>query len=337
MKRVNNKELKKSLHKNFITLAISVLFLIFTISCFLITNYLNEKDKDNSIYLNEVIMDMANKPNVKSYLDVYALEILVAKSNTAKDLSIYIASDDKLYYLVAIDSKTHDKIKNSDLNQKPYRLYGTTVTTDQEIKRIIEEAYNLNVENEKDKLTDDNFADMYGGVYLDATITNETGDTLLIFAGITGFLSILTLIAFITNTLSTKKVLKNLTDEDLQKIEKEIDDESTIKYPKYHLMLTKNYIINTSNKLRITKYSDLIWIYEHKLKQKGITTNKSLAAMTTTGKTIYLVELSGSKKMDNILNEISTKIINTNKNILVGYTKENIEESKNILKNLNSK
>ena len=59
--------------------------------------------------------------------------------------------------------------------------------------------------------------------------------------------------------------------------------------------------------------------------------------MTTTGKTIYLVELSGSKKMDNILNEISTKIINTNKNILVGYTKENIEESKNILKNLNSK
>ena len=59
--------------------------------------------------------------------------------------------------------------------------------------------------------------------------------------------------------------------------------------------------------------------------------------MTTTGKTIHLVELSGSKKMDNILNEISTKIINTNKNILVGYTKENIEESKNILKNLNSK
>ena len=50
-------------------------------------------------------------------------------------------------------------------------------------------------------------------------------------------------------------------------------------------------------KLLIVEYKDIVWIYEHRLKQHGITTTKSLMAMLKDGKTKALLQVDGITKI----------------------------------------
>jgi len=141
------------------------------------------------------------------------------------------------------------------------------------------------------------------------------------------------IIVFITKKIQTENTLKKLSDEELEKIEKELDDKETFHYERAHLILTKNYIISLTGKMLITNYKDLVWIYEYRLKQYGITTNKSLMAMLKNGKVKALLQVDGvTKKSTSVIEEVVETIVSKNSKILVGYTNENRRLAKEIVK-----
>lgn len=62
-------------------------------------------------------------------------------------------------------------------------------------------------------------------------------------------------------------------------------------------------------------------------------TTKSLMAMLKDGKTKALLQVDGiTKKSTSIINEVAETIASKNEKILIGYTKENREKSKEIVK-----
>ena len=134
--------------------------------------------------------------------------------------------------------------------------------------------------------------------------------------------------------VKNKKALAILTEKELQKLEKEINDKNTKYYETLHLILTKNYIISFNKTLKIINQNSLIWIYEYKTKQYGITTSKQIFVMDNIGKKYSIVTTDGlSRKTDSILKEIITIISNKNEKILIGYNKRNENEINEILKN----
>ena len=163
---------KKKKNYNYLYLIIGLIFLIFSGVLFYSSTYLKKQDKDQSIYLNNLIDD-GNRANMNTYLDIYAIELFVAKSNVNDDLRIYIVSDDKYYYLAAFNEEIYNKIKDSDLNNKPYRIYGKSVSIDNSLKNIIINAYNTDSYPDND-ITEEDFLGIYGGIYIDTTYVNNT-------------------------------------------------------------------------------------------------------------------------------------------------------------------
>ena len=133
--------------------------------------------------------------------------------------------------------------------------------------------------------------------------------------------------------MQINSAIKKLSDSELEKIEKELDDKETFHYEKAHLILTKNYIISLVGKPLFINYKDVVWIYEYRLKQYGITTNKSLMAMTIDGKIKALLQVDGvTKKSKSIIEEVVETIYAKNDKILVGYTSDNRKKANEIVK-----
>jgi len=156
---------------------------------------------------------------------------------------------------------------------------------------------------------------------------------LAIVAMLAGLFSFSFILVFIIKKIQTESALKKLSDEDLEKIEKELEDKETFHYERAHLILTKNYIISLVGKMLIVNYKDLVWIYEYRLRQYGITTNKSLMAMLKNGKVKALLQVDGvTKKSTSVIEEVVETIIKRNPKLLVGYTNENRKLAKEIVK-----
>ena len=180
----------------------------------------------------------------------------------------------------------------------------------------------------------DDFNNYFGEVYLNNTSLNTANSYFYIISTITFLISLIFLILFILKKLKTTKTLKLLTDDELEKLEREIADDKTIHYEKYHLILTDHYIISFNHGFNLLKIADLIWIYENRIKQYGITTAKNLYVMNKEGKTSNIISTDGiSKKANQALKDIITKISDKNPKILIGFSKKNQEEINEILKN----
>lgn len=335
MKRVKNELLKKEFKKINQNLIVGIISFILAIICTIAFIYEDGREPKDTKYLNDVIEKENNAADVASNLKISKVYSKVAVNNSKPDYGLYVVGDNKYYYLVFMENKLYaELLNNSNLEKEPYTIYGKTKKTDASAKQYTVEWYNQNVKKD-DQIKSSEFESYFGGVYLDSSETIES--PLLVVLAIVDMLASLFafafILVFIIRKIQTESTLKKISDEELEKLEKELDDKDTFHYERAHLILTKNHIISLTGKMLVTTYKDLVWIYEYRLRQYGITTNKSLMAMLKNGKVKALLQVDGvTKKSTSIINEVVETIISKNPKLLVGYTKENRTQAKEIVK-----
>ncbi len=333
MKKIKNNTLKKELKKfnNYLYIfliffALSILFIAFGI-------YENGKNKENYIYLNDVIENKNNEENANAYLEITQPPYSIAKYENDEENAFYIVFDGRYFYIAYLNNNLYEKLNVEGLEENSLTIYGTTKSTPQNVKEIALEVYNEGVE-EDNKIEMDEFNNYFGEVYLTNVSLKNTNIAFFIISIIPFIISLIFLSLFIINKIKTKKELNRLNEKEFKKLEKEIDEEKNIHYQKYHLILTENYIICLNHNLKILKYKDLIWIYENRIKEYGITTARKVFVMNNKGKTINILTTDGQEKRnENIPKEVIATISDKNDKILVGMNKKNEEQIHEILKN----
>lgn len=335
MKRVKSELLKKEFKKINQNLVIGLISIVLTIICGVAIIYEDGREPKDSTYLNDVITKQNSAVDITSNLKISKVYSKVAVNNSKPDYGLYVVGDEKYLYLVYITNELYaDLLNNKNLEKEPYTVYGKTVKTDTSAQKYTVEWYNQNVDKE-DQIKLSEFNNYFGGVYLDtsAYIDSPLMIVLAIVAMLAGLFSFSFILVFIIKKIQTESALKKLSDEDLEKIEKELEDKETFHYERAHLILTKNYIISLVGKMLIVNYKDLVWIYEYRLRQYGITTNKSLMAMLKNGKVKALLQVDGvTKKSTSVIEEVVETIYKRNPKLLVGYTNENRKLAKEIVK-----
>ena len=329
---MKNNKLKKEINKLNHYLYICIILIALGALFIAIGIFDNRQNNKNYIYLNDIIENKNNEENAYAYLEVAQAPYSIAKYENDEDNAFYIVFDGRYFYIAYLNNEVYKKLNVEGLEENPLIIYGTTTSTPAELRKIALEAYNEGIE-EEDQITMDNFNSYFGEVYLNNVSLKKLNSTFFIISIIPFILSLIFLILFITKKLKTRKTLNKLTENEKEKLESEINDERTKHYEKYHLILTPNYILSFNQGLIILKYNELIWIYEYRLKQYGITTAKNIYVMDNTGKRYNILTVDGINKLANqILKEVITEVSNKNEKILIGFNKKNEEEIKEILK-----
>lgn len=106
----------------------------------------------------------------------------------------------------------------------------------------------------------------------------------------------------------------------METVKSELQQNTTLKFENERIYLTTNYIVSVVNGLlRITKYQDLVWLYNKVAKQNSVTVNIFLVGATKEKKEFFIA----NSLNEDILNNIIYLIKERNQNILIGYTPEN--------------
>lgn len=331
MKKENNilktetKRQNNYLYIFFIFLALGLLFIALGI-------YENRKLINSYSYLNNVIVDKNNEEGVNAYLDITYVPYSFAKYDDDDNYAFYIAYDDTYYYIVYLSDSLYNELSEIE-NFDTITLYGSTITIPDNVKEIAIEVYNERVD-EDDQISLSEFNRYFGGVYLDNVSLNKQNYAFYIISIIPFLISLTFLGVFIKQKYQFQKTLTILKDKDREKLLKEINNKNSLYYDKYHLILTKNFIVSLAKQLIIIQYKDIIWIYEERIKKYGITISKNIKVMTKDGdKKIILTTDNLDKKATSTIKEIITNISSKNDLVLVGKNKNNEETVKEILKN----
>lgn len=333
MKKINNNTLKKELKTINNNLFIFMIFIALSALFMALGIYENRASSHNYAYLNDIIENKNNEEKEQAYLEIKERPYSIAKYENEENHAFYIVFDGRYFYITYLSDDLYEKLNVEGLDENPITIYGTTEKIPENVKEIALEVYNEGLD-EENQITMDDFGSYFGEVFLTNTSLKNTNYIFYIISAILLLVSLFFLSLFIINKLKVQKTLKNISESQLKKIEKEIDDDKTLHYPKYHLILTNNYIIKTNHHLTILKYQDLIWVYEQKTKEYGITTSRKVFVVDKHGKNYNILSTDGlTTKNENIPKDIITTISSKNENILVGMTKKNEEKINEILKN----
>ena len=239
-------------------------------------------------------------------------------------------------YVAYMPTSTFNSLNREDITENPGKIEGMTKPATREIKEFAVEAYNDAIEDENYKITVADYDNYFGSVYLDASedalsdvgSLQMTGCMICLIIGLASLL--IGIIKKVHFNISVKKM-----DEDLiEKLDNEMNDADAFYYEKTHLYLTKNYIINFQGRFKVIEYRDVIWMYAMNYRTNGIKTSQSINIMDVKGKVTSIATINiVTKEKKEIYDEIWNTIASKNKNILLGYTKENAETAKTMKEN----
>lgn len=296
-----------------------------------ITNKNKYNNEEVHVY-NDLIAEDKDKEEMLVELEIAEIPYLFAtKEENSTKQKFYFAIDKYNYwYIVRLTDKTYEKLEeqyNADKENFKYTLKGYIYNDPSELKRLAISAYNENLSEEAEKLTYTNFKDYLGSTYLDETET-PFDDTASTFIGVgigVAIISFIFLIIYISKATKIKSTLKKYDIEDLKD---ELSNCDMNEYKKQSVYLTNKYLISTLNGLDVFEYKDILWIYNEKRKQNGISLGVWLMVCTADKKRIQVA----SAQKDDILIEIMTKIKEKNQDILVGFTGDNNKQYKELTK-----
>lgn len=330
----NNMEIEKIFKPKKVLLIIGLVILAIAIGLIVagcITNK-NKYDKEEAQVYNDLIA--ANKDKEEMFVELEITEIpylFATKEEKSSKQKFYFAIDEHNYwYIVRLTDKTYEKLEeqyNADKENFKYTLKGYIYDDPSELKRLAISAYNENLEESAEKLTTTNFKDYLGSTYLDETKTPfDSTATTFIGVGIgAAIISAIFLIIYISQATKVKSTLKKYDIEDLKDALNNCDMNE---YKKQSIYLTNKYLISTLNGLDVFEYKDILWIYNEKRKQNGVSLGVWLIVCTADRKRIQV----GRAQKDDILIEIMTKIKEKNQDILVGFTGDNNKQYKELTK-----
>lgn len=317
----NNKKIENLLTPKKTFLIIAILLFIVSFILFGIVIYIEkcEKPKEEFDY-GTLVSTNSDKENkyVKTTIKYISLFAEI------KDYGIkyyYIQDINNHVMIATINDATYKKIQETYLqNQEKftYNLKGY-------IFNIPDDVIDLAINNISESfdiqdiiITKDNYQKYFGSTYLneDATPYTKLNGVFIGVGIILDSISIIFLILYISSMI---KVIKYKKRYNLEEVKSELLQSTTLKFEKEKIYLTSNYIVSCVNGLlRITKYEDLICMYNKILKQYSITLNIFLVAVTKEKKKFYIA----NSLDEDILNEIILFIKDKNKNILIELPQE---------------
>ncbi len=330
----NNMEVEKIFKnkKNILIIGLVILAIaIGLIVAGVITNK-NKYDNEEVHVYNDLIAAKKDKEEMLVELEITEIPYLFAtKEEKSTKQNFYFAIDKNNYwYIVRLTEDTYKKIEeqyNADKENFKYTLKGYIYDDPSELKRLAISAYNENLSETAEKLTTTNFRDYLGITYLDETKTPfDSTATTFIGIGIgTGVISLIFFIIYFSKAAKIKSALKKYNIEDLKD---ELNNCDMSQYAKQTIYLTNKYLISTLNGLDVFEYKDIVWVYNEKRKQNGVSLGVWLIVCTMDRKRIQVARA----QKDDILIEIMTKIKEKNQDILVGFTGDNNKQYKEITK-----
>ena len=181
--------------------------------------------------------------------------------------------------------------------------------------------------------TIDELKSVVGENYLDTTWDNkEEGVFALFLFGVFSLSGLILIIVYVVRNKKAKKILDEYGKE-LEKIEEDVNSGKGIHNKECGVYLTDRYLLSYANGLRLIELMNIVWIYPFITKQNGITTSKSIYVVTNNGKSnVIAVVNTWGKKNKASYEELYQDIINKVPNVLVGYSKENMEKAKEMYK-----
>ena len=123
-----------------------------------------------------------------------------------------------------------------------------------------------------------------------------------------------------------------------KELEKQLEDNVEETFFNDKLIVTKDFLVDTTGETFVAvKFSDIKWIYTHRLKYYGVVSiSNNIIILLNDGKTQFqCLDTKGkiSDEFEKAFDKICDKLPNDS---LKGYTQENIIEFKEFKKNLKS-
>lgn len=326
MNKFTNVNIKKEYKKKIRGIIISVVLILIGIVCKYLSDIevknINKNRKDLDSIITSDVKDKANK---LAYLDVKAKPFLLAVSKSTKN-KYYIMSDGEFLYIAYMSPEDYKKLNVDSITEKSIRVEGMTKYTSKEIQKFAIDAYNEGLEEDK-KITSSDFNSYFGSVYLDMTkkASDEITLPLILFIATLGVGNIMLIVTLISLFVFAKSINK-LDGMKINELDNEMNDSTAFYYSKVRLYLTKNYIINFNGSFRAIKYTDILWMYPYEVRRNGVKVSQSIKILVNDAKTYIIATIDVyTKKSKAVYDEIWDTIVSKNKDMLLGYTSENIK------------
>lgn len=292
------------------------LFLIFLLLTIYLINYSYKninKDTSNIESLETVLTD--DEYNTSAYLDVSAVPILIASVNN-QNTGYYLVNSDKYMYIAYMNDEQFNKLK-SDLNNGTTRIYGVTALPSDDFKKILVNDINTSYSY---SYTVDDYDTLVGQYELDMIHYDSYNYYYFIYPVLTTLISLFFLFLYNNHKKIVHSTIDNISEKEWISINKEFIESSLKSGNTY---LTDNYILRLGINFSINKLSDVILIYQ---RNGGLNWESDKELLIYTKQSKYVIRsLKGTDKEIELL---AQKIIKHNKDVLIGYTDENIKELK---------
>jgi len=241
----------------------------------------------------------------------------------------YFLYDKEYSYVGYLSTSEADRLSKIDYEKEKVTLKGKT-------KKIPTDIKNIGIQAQKkwygaDAFKDGSFEDYFGAIYIDTVTPLRNAGFQYLFLFIFLIIALCFGLIYYFNQKRTKKAINKFTQNELDDICNEVESDTTLAMSKESMYFTDKYIVNVSSGLDIIKYSDIVWVYPYELRQRGITTAKSIIIYTNDKVRHTLANFNAiSKKGKKVFNEIFELVASKNTQAVVGYTKENRKQMKDL-------
>lgn len=316
------------------------LFLMVAIGSLITSIYLGSRDLPEPQPLNNAIFDDIN--NQWSYIDVEIMSdyFAVYEEDEVEKHRYYFVWDNEYLYIALLETSNitneladifeYSFTEEDIVAPKAVRITGMSEEISSDLQAIAIEQ--LNEWYGKDYVTDDTFDEVVGDYLINV---KETPNTISEIPLVISFASVILFITFlfivIVSKMQTNGLLKQISLDNLEMIEREIATGQATNMDNIAIYLTKYYVVDLTTHFQAYTYSDIRWLYLYRIKQYGITTSVAIKVGLSNGKIKTIGQTSRAYEQN--ITELMLEIANRCPEVLVDYTKENKKSFKEIKKN----
>lgn len=326
MRDENEKKLLQIFRKNKILKNCSIVFALIAIFCIALGAIISRRDLPEGMNLNQV-----SKVNQYVECPVYAMTDYFADYTVDGSVTdrYYLASDGYNLYILNLSLTQYNDIvakMEDENNTEGIVVYGMSEKIPNELRGIAIDTYNEMYET--DEINEDNFEEYFINYVINCKEhPNDSAELLYVVGYTCAAMVVMFGIIYLVLYLKTKRNIKKYGQKyDLGELIVQLSDPTIIEYPKTKTIFTRDYLINYSDSLVIIKYDDIVWVYPFDYRVNGIKSVTKIAVVTKE-KTKYMIceTPAAGKENKRQYSECMKEIVNRRPDILIGYTKENID------------
>ena len=333
---MNIKELKKNsklsqgLKLNLRCLMAGLILLAISIILFSCSYIISSKDLGEAKDFTDLVANDQIKEGSYASVTVTEEPIVFAEyDDKVTSDKYYFVFNGEFVHIGYLDYKTYtDLTTQASLVNSP-KIKGIAKVLPEDVLELAVESYNeilgMNL------ITKDNFSEYFSMYYLDVVSPTYDNGIQIVGGVIFALLSIVLLIIYFTRQGTTKKGIRSRSESEWKNIFSELEKDDTKFYKKLNLYLTENYIVDLSNGLRVVEYKDIVWMYQFQMSRYGMTVSKNIVLATKNREKISIANMDNfMKRSKKDYTDIMNFIISKNESIVLGYTKENRKQMKDL-------